>query len=86
MTRTSSLKQLSYNLSLLTLDLWLSGYVAMWPHGAFAKCSRAPENRLRLEARLYLKAIAYSLYQQTHPATKLQSVSNTAIVQLRDAV
>jgi hypothetical protein len=66
MTRAPSLKQLSCNLSLLTLDLWLRGCVAVWLYAAFAKRSRTPENQL---SRARLKTLAFGSCQQTHLAS-----------------
>ena len=78
-----SLKQLSCKLSLLTLYLWLCGCVA---RRYFAKGSLTPENRLRLGAGLALEALVCSSCQRTHPAPEPQSASDTAVVQIRDAV
>jgi hypothetical protein len=66
--RTPSLKQLSCNLSLLTLDLWLYSYVAVWLCSAFAKRSRTPETRLGLGAGLGLKAPSVWLASTNTPS------------------
>jgi hypothetical protein len=68
--RTSSLKRLSGNVLLLTLDLWLdAGWlcscVAVWLYDAFAKRSRTPENRLGLGAGLGLKPSLCGSCQRT---------------------
>ena len=86
--RTHSLKQLSCNLSLLTLNLWLCalcGCKAPLPSASGHPKSNSDREQGYLPVGLEAPGIQYSSRQRTHPASKPQLASDTAVIKIQDA-